>query len=274
MKIAGMFGSGLAVAGLCVLACGVVAQQNTITGTSVAPTGSPMTAATQGNDRQTAQSILERYQVVPPGVKSEQLEMTITFSLGDANTASLALKVVRVGKQFRLEAKPVGKGRGELGRGASQLQMLIVSDGANQYSLTGKEYSIQPVTTPPALLLSSGAASEIHDLLPSVTIDGQPAYVVRTRSSNTNNRSVMLRFIQQNTYQLLKFEGWNEEPGNTARLVGIVKSETFDKAVPDSLFKFNPPRGAKQIYVTAQTPVNSIQTAMLAIAGRSAIPTK
>ena len=217
---------------------------------------------------------LERASLAPTGVKSEQVELALDISTHDSGAASFTVKMTRVGKQFRLELAPMGKGIGELGRDANRLRMLVVSDGKNEYALSGKEYTKRAVGSPTSALFLSQSASEACDLLPPVTLNGQPAYVIRSRVGDKENGMFILSYINQNTYRLMKFEGGSDAPETGLRLVGTLKSEAFNRAVSDSLFKFTPPAGAKQIPATAEFTANPLQVAMLGMAGSSANHTK
>ena len=269
MKITNLTGKTFAVAGLCLLTTtGMAQQQNPATGN--APAADPAESAAQATNRQMARSIWERAHIGPKGEKSAQVEFTIDIASSDSGAASLSLKMTRVGKQYRMELTPIGEGIGELGREARKMRMLVVSDGKAEYALTGQEYTKRAASSRSSLLFLGDSTIEPCDLLPPVTLNGQTAYVVRSRVGDKDNSIVMLSYINQNTYQIMKFEAGNDVANSGFNIVAAIKSEVFNRDVPESLFKFTPPHGAKQIPATADAAANPLQIAMLGMAGSGA----
>ena len=145
-------------------------------------------------------------------------------------------------------------GAGGASKSSSQ---SVVDDGVNLYLYVPQlnQYMKHP-HNPNALLqqvagmyglpyLSSKNAT--LKLLPSVKMDGKPAYVVEVTPNQGPTKGSILITIDQATYHVKQNKMIVTSGANKGSVTTTIKNEIINAPLPPAAFVFTPPKGAKEI---------------------------
>jgi outer membrane lipoprotein-sorting protein len=194
-------------------------------------------------------------------------ETHITAGPQGSATTKISAKVIN-GKKTRIDIQPDGKGVGAMGKSRGSISLLIVDNGVTAYMyLTAKnQYGKQPhnpsifqdVMGGNGMPYGGMDASKQYKLLAPTSLDGSKVYVLEftpeqppVASGAPENSTIIDIYIDQATYRIKQSKVTRKSGKMTGMMTTTVKSETLDSPIPDSVFTFTPPKGAKEI--TLQT---------------------
>lgn len=276
MKFSGILRAGLALTGLCVLTVGGRAQQ--------ADAPQPPAQTAEETNQQYARSILTRTGSFGQQGKTSRVEGTLEIAAGNSGAASFQLQILHSGEKYRSEISPIGQGVGEVGKKMAEMHSLEIFDGKTTISLSndtytkkrGEKQSEDTDANLPAFL--ADPASSRCELLPAITMEGHPVFVIRVSPKEKSEDGVVMHmttFIDQETYQLRKMEIFSggDNPAESVRFTLNVTKMVLNTALSSDLFKFTPPKGAKEVTGTPETVTSGANPLQFAMAGLAACKT-
>jgi hypothetical protein len=278
MNLPSTFRAGLALTGLCLLTIGGQAQQADLPQNGAAQTNPETVHET---NRQYARSILELSHQAGKKDKTFRTDYTLDVDAGNMGAISLAIRRFQANDKYRLEVVPLGRGVGEVGKKAEQLRLLEVSDGKTEFSANSNTYTRKPIDKNKASIDDGpfsffGEASAVDcELLPPVTLNGHPVFVIRMQSDDKDAPGQMMVFIDQDTYRTRKFDLLLKgTPGGPLHFTVTLNHNVINPTMSPDLFRFTPPKGAKETKATSEAGVTILQTAMAGLVVQNAAKTK
>lgn len=196
---------------------------------------------------QTPEQMIQKAEARVKNAKSYQATIVMQGAMmGGPQTMSSTVKLIP-GKKMAMTMAPLG--------------IQVIDDGITMYSYipAAKQYSKSPsqVKNQQQVGLSQIAGLSRQATLklrPSENVGGKPAHVIQIipKAPLGNQKMLMLLYIdkQTNTMRQLKTTMTAQMPGQTKpvtqTMLVTIKDEKFDAPIPDSVFKFTPPPGAKE----------------------------
>lgn len=278
MKFSGIWRAGLALTGLCLLSVGGWAQEANPTPQSAATQTLTQTAAT---NEQYARSIVTRAGSVNEKAKTFRMEGTLDVAAGNMGAASFQMLLYTSGDKSRMEMNPIGQGVGEIGKQMAAQRTVEVFDGKMTTTLSNGMYSRKrgheeekDAEDGPFSLLSDADSSH-YELLPAVTLEGHPVFVIRLtpREKQEGDPAMsMTLFIDQESYQPRKMEivAIGDEPDQQLNITLNFNKVAVNSALSADLFKLTIPKGAKEAPATQESIVSGGNPIAFAMAGLSA----
>jgi len=190
-------------------------------------------------------------------------ETYVTATNKGSATTKISAKVIN-GKKTRIDIQPDGKGVGEMGKSRGSISLLIVDNGVTAYMyVTAKnQYGKQPhspsifqdVMGGNGMPYGGMNASKQYKLLAPTSLDGSNVYILEftpeqppAPAGAPESSTVIDIYIDQATYRIKQSKITHKMGKGTVVMTTTVKSETLDSPIPDSVFTFTPPKGAKEI---------------------------
>jgi outer membrane lipoprotein-sorting protein len=214
-----------------------------------------------------AVQILEKSNAVYKNAKSYQAVYQCDMSFGKAGSMSLNIDLKTIPqKKIAMQIKPNGPGTGDLGKRAVGLNMVIADDGQASAAYVGARNSymrgphttdFRPLTSNYAIIIGDLKPKQgvTYKLLPTATVAGRPTYVIESgRAGVTEGMKTVQIFIDQATYLVRQVKMSGTSKGQPISLNTLVKSDQLNMPIPDSVFKFTPPPGAKEQKIPQRVP--------------------
>lgn len=214
-------------------------------------------SATAGPD---AKTIIGKAKAALKGAKTYQATLVMAMDMGKIGSMSLSTQVkTLVGNKTLIKTTPIGQPTGMMAmQGPAAAEMQIVDDGRftwfyfkglNAYSKSpSRKGRLDPG-------MSEMIPKGTYKLLSPSKIGGRPVYaiqVIPARKMMGDDQKIVI-YIDQATYRLKQVKvtgsspgGPNQPPQKMAMIVTI-KDEKINVPIPNSVFKFTPPPGAKEM---------------------------
>ena len=279
MNFSHVFRAGSAVAGLCLLTIAGQAQQADPPQNGTAAQTTLETI--QETNRQYARSILTRSHQTKQKEKTFSTDYTMDVDAGNMGAMSFSIRRFQANDKYRLEIAPLGRGVGEVGKKAEQLRVLEVSDGKTEFSSNSSTYTRKPIDKNKTgvnddLFSFFGDVSAVNcELLPPVTLNGHPVFVIRIQSDAKDAPGHMLVFIDQDTYRTRKLDLLlKDTQEEQLHFTVTLNHSAINPTMSPDLFKFTPPKGAKETKATQEASVTIFQTAVAGLLAQNASKTK
>ncbi len=229
-----------------VLACGLAL----ITSTALADFAAP-----------TAQQIVAQSKAVMKSAKTYQATLQMNTTGGPVSmNVSAQIKTTGTKMWAHVGMNMAGP-QGQQNPMAAMLQNIqVVDDGKNTwtYMPAMKQYSKGPSGGAKQFNFSGQFLNKVETdatlkLLPNENVAGKSAYVVEATPKKAAQNEKLKLYFDQGTYHLVQMKmnqsrsANGQMPAQQQSMVMVVKDEKVNQPIPDSLFKFTPPPGAKQM---------------------------
>ena len=218
-------------------------------------------AATSTAFAQTAEQIVQKNVSLMKSAKSYQAQMTMTQNMGPQGSMTILLDAKQAGKRTFMKMTPSGRATGMMAMGASFANIEVYNDGITTFTYmkglnsytksTSSPESSTPFDFSKASLKQPGAKWK---LAAPEKVNGKEAFVLilspqQGKVPTAANSSTKI-YIDKMNFHLLQIKTDLKRAGGpqgsiTISTLLVVTSEKFNEVVPDSIFKFNPPAGAK-----------------------------
>lgn len=221
---------------------------------------------------QDVKTVIAKTNAVYKNARTLQANYETNIVAGDQGSATtkITAKVIN-GKKTRIDIHPVGNGVGAMGKSRASTSLLIVDNGVTAYMYlpTKNQYGKQPhspsifqnVMGGNGLPYGGMDASKQYKLLAPTSIDGSKVFVLEftpeqppVPTGAPENSTVIDIYIDQATYHIKQSKITRKSGKMTGVMTTMVKSEALDSPIPDSVFVFTPPKGAKEIQLQARPP--------------------
>jgi len=210
--------------------------------------------------------ILKKTQAIVSSSKSYQATLLLTNNAGSAGSLSLRMDVKSAGKKGSFVQSLIGQPTGQFAMlGAAVGGSTIIDDGTSLWTYTAanrtyfKRKSVGgKATRSPFSDIESMTKNATVALGGTETVSGKPCYVINVTSKNPNAKGAqnVKVYIEKSNFHMRQIK-INQtvpvSPGGPPQPVAMtiqVQNEKFNEAIPDSVFKFVPPAGAKEMDAT------------------------
>lgn len=209
----------------------------------------------------TALDILKKTQAVITSSKTYQATILVTNTVGSSGSFTMRVNMKTAGNKGSFNTSAVGHPTGKFAMAAVMGNSQVVDDGKTMtiYSPTSKTYVKRPsrggVSPAASFRDISGIAKNANlTLAPPETIAGKPVFVIIATPKNApKSRSKTTIYIDQATYhpRQMKVEsmspGPNGQQPEASTIVVQIQDEKYNEPIPDSVFRFTPPPGSKEM---------------------------
>jgi outer membrane lipoprotein-sorting protein len=217
----------------------------------------------------TAQDILKKAEATMNGARTYQAAFRTNVSMGQMGSISMNMRIRAIpNKKMSMTTTPNGQPTGMMAMGAANANMTVVDDGKTfwVYMPAMKMYSKRPSqiaqkkTTDVTGINQFAKVGDVK-LLRTENIGGRPAYVIQVipkAGMLPGAKQTILIYIDRatNRFKQMKMDiqmpagtGPNGQPTppQTMNTTVVVMNETLNAPIPDSVFKFTPPPGVKEM---------------------------
>lgn len=208
----------------------------------------------------TAAEILKKTQAAVNGAKTYQATILVSNNAGKLGSMNLRMDVKTSGNKSAITTSVIGQPTGQLAMAAAMSGTQIIDDGQNMwvYNTAMKSYSKRPSTG------GKGANNPFKDIsgltknanvavVGTENIAGKPAYVVQItpKVKGKGAPDKVLIYIDQASYHMrqMKMNTSAASPQGTQAISMVmqVQNERLNAPIPDAVFHFTPPPGAKEM---------------------------
>lgn len=207
-----------------------------------------------------AKTIVGKAKAALKGVKTYQATLVMSMDMGKMGSMSVSTQVKTLaGNKTVVKTVPIGQPTGMMAMaGPAASEMQIVDDGKFTwfYFKGMNSYSKRPSRKGRVNIgMSDMIPNGTYKLLPPSKVGGRPVHVIQvipTRKMMEGNQKIVI-YIDQGTYRLKQIKATNSSPGGPNQppqkmtMVMTIKDEKINAPIPDSVFKFTPPPGAKEM---------------------------
>lgn len=229
-------------------------------GSAVLGLGAVLLLATPAIAGPDAKTIVGKARAALKDVKTYQATLVMSMDMGKMGSMSISTQVKTLaGNKTLVKTIPIGQPTGMMAMpGPAVAEMQIVDDGKFTwfYFKGMNAYSKSPSRKG---RLDPGMSEMIpkgtYKLLSPSKIGGRPVYAIQVIPARKmmGNEQKMVIYIDQATYRLKQVKVTGSSPGGPNQppqkmaMVVTIKDEKINAPIPDSVFKFTPPPGAKEM---------------------------
>lgn len=214
---------------------------------------------------QDAAAIMKRAEQAIQNARTYQAVWQMTTSMGQMGSMTMKMEIKKSGNKTAMKMSPVGQPTGMMAMGATMANMQMVDDGKTSWVyLAGMNgYMKQPSQASnrpnPAQMMGIGGQEATYKLLRTEQVGGKPAYVIQVIPKNANDPRLrnmqnlqVLAYVDKATGRTrqMRMSGTMSGPQGQSQPMNInmiIQNEQVNVPIPDSVFKFTPPTGAKQM---------------------------
>ncbi len=211
-----------------------------------------------------ANAILKKAQESMLSLNTYQATMLMTMDMGQMGSMAMNsdLKMKPKQNKFAMKMSPTGAPTGQMAMAAQMMNMTIVADGKNMYMYMPamKGYRKGPIDKRmmnPGSMAFQQAGKGKPKYIRTENVSGKPAHVLQVIPDPRTiggAKGDMLLFLdaatsrfRQMTMKMSAPGGSAGQPGMTQTMKLLVKNEVVNAPIPDSVFRFVPPPGAKEM---------------------------
>lgn len=209
-----------------------------------------------------AAAIMKKAQSLMEAPKTYQARWLMSISMGQMGTVSMNMDVKIVPGQGKIHMKlnAAGQGSGQIAMTAPMASMELVDDGKTAIvykPLTGnwQRSPHQSKKMTPSAMTFGTVKDSTFRMVKEDRIEGIPVYVIQAvprASASPPVKADILFFVNKNTSRLKQMTVNASQMGQGGKAIPmaiqmLVKNETLNAPIPDSVFKFTPPPGAREI---------------------------
>jgi len=211
----------------------------------------------------TGEEIMKKAAAAMKSARTYQAIWQMSMSMGTMGSMAMNMDIKMIpGKKMRMSMATAGQPTGQLAMMGSMMNMQMIDDGKTMfmYNPVMKQYSKGPSQSKTSQMdlsqMTGIAQGATYKVVGTENVGGRPAHKIEVILKNMpmggGGKQSMLIYIDRatNRFRQMKMSmpipAQPNQPPQQMTMMMVVKNEQINVPIPDSVFRFTPPPGAKE----------------------------